>query len=41
MTNKHHQKHKDKLRKEAGERYQNLSEEENNKKAKKTSKRFY
>ena len=31
MVNKHYQKHKEKLRKEARERYQNLSEEEKNK----------
>ena len=29
MTNKYYQKHKEKLRKEARERYQNLSEEQN------------
>ena len=31
MVNKHYQKHKEKLRKEARERYQNLSEEEKDK----------
>ena len=31
MTNKYYQKHKEKLRKEARERYQNLSEEERQK----------
>ena len=32
MANKYYQKHKKKLRKEARERYQNLSEEEKEKK---------
>ena len=32
MVNKYYQKHKEKLRKEARERYQNLSEEEKEKK---------
>ena len=31
MVNKYYQKHKEKLRKEARERYQNLSEEEKKK----------
>ena len=31
MTNNYHQKHMEKLRKEARERYQNLSEEEKDK----------
>ena len=31
MVNKYYQKHKEKLRKEAHERYQNLSEEEKTK----------
>ena len=35
MVNKFYQKHKEKLRKEARERYQNLSEEEKEKKVKK------
>ena len=33
MVHKYYQKHKEKLRKEARERYQNLSEEEKEKKA--------
>ena len=32
MVNKYHQKHKEKLRKESRERYQNLSEEDKEKK---------
>ena len=39
MTNNSYQKHKERLSKEASERYQNLSEEENDKKAKKVSKK--
>ena len=35
MTNKYYQKQKEKLRKEARERYQNLSEEEKDKRQKK------
>ena len=35
MVQKYYQKNKEKLRKEACERYQNLSEEEKQKKAKK------
>ena len=35
MVNKYYQKHKKKLRKEARERYQNLSEEEKEKRGKK------
>ena len=35
MTTKYYQKHKKKLRKEARERYQNLSEEEKRQKMKK------
>ena len=35
MINKYYQKHKEKLRKEARERYQNLSEEEKEKKGEK------
>ena len=35
MINKFYQKHKEKLRKEARERYQNLSEEEKEKKGEK------
>ena len=31
MVNKYHQKHKERLRKEARERYRNLSEEEKDK----------
>ena len=36
MVNKYYQKHKEKLRKEARERYQNLSEEEKDKWQKKS-----
>ena len=35
MVNKYYQKHKERLRKEARERYQNLSEEEKDKRQKK------
>ena len=35
MTNKYYEKHKERLRKEAGERFQNLSEEEKHKRQKK------
>ena len=34
MVNKYYQKHKERLRKEARERYQNLSEEEKGKRQK-------
>ena len=34
MTNKYYQKHKERLRKEVREKYQNLSEEEKNKMSK-------
>ena len=37
MTNNYYQKHKEKLRKEARERYQNISKEEKDKKQKKGS----
>ena len=40
MVNKYYQKHKEKLQKEAHERYQNLSEDEKDKKAKKTQERY-
>ena len=40
MKNKYHQKHKERLRKEARERYQNLSEEEKNKRRKKAQDRY-
>ena len=36
MTNNYDQKHKERLRKEARERYQNLSEEEKDKRRKKS-----
>ena len=36
MTNNYHQKHKGKLRKGARERHQNVSEEEKDKRRKKT-----
>ena len=39
MTNKSYQKHKERLRKEARERYQNLSEDEKDKKRKKIQER--
>ena len=35
MTNIYYEKHKEKLQKEAGEKYQNLSEEEKDKRQKK------
>ena len=38
MVNKYYQKHKERLRKETPERYQNLSEEEKDKKQKKLEK---
>ena len=43
MANKYYQKHKERLRKEARERYQNLSVEENVKRRKKARERskFY
>ena len=40
MVNKYYQKHKQRPRKEARERYQNLSKEEKDKKRKKTRERF-
>ena len=40
MTNNYYQKHKEKLRKEAHERYQNLSEEEKDKRQKKAQERY-
>ena len=40
MINKYYQKHKGKLRKEARERYQNLSEEEKGKRRKKLRERY-
>ena len=39
-VNKYHQKNKEKLRKEASERYQKLSEEEKERKAKKGSRQI-
>ena len=39
MTNKFYQKHKEMFRKEARERFQYLSEEEKNKKGRKTRER--
>ena len=39
MVNKYYQKHKEKLRKEARERYQNLSEDEKDKRRKKVRDR--
>ena len=36
MVNKYYQKHKEKLRKEARERYQNLSEDEKDKRRKRS-----
>ena len=40
MTNKYHQKHKERLRKEAREKYQNLSKEEKDKRRKKAQERY-
>ena len=40
MVNKYYQKHKEKLRKEARERYQNLFEEEKDKRRKKVRDRY-
>ena len=40
MTNKYYQKHKQKLQKDAHERYQNLSEEEKDKRRKKVLYRY-
>ena len=40
MINKYYQKHKERLRKEARERYQNLSEEEKGKRRKKVRDRY-
>ena len=40
MVSKYYQKHKEKLRKEAQERYQNLSEEEKEKWQKKARDRY-
>ena len=40
MVNKYYQKNKDKLRQEARERYQNLSEEKKEKRRKKTRNRY-
>ena len=40
MVNKYYPTHKEKLQKEAHERYQNLSEDEKDKKAKKAQERY-
>ena len=40
MVNKYYQKHKERLQKEAHERYQNLSEDEKDKKAKKAREKY-
>ena len=40
MTNNYYQKHREKLQKEAHERYQNLSEEEKDKRQKKARERY-
>ena len=40
MVNKYYQKQKERLLKEARERYQNLSEEEKDKRQKKTRERY-
>ena len=40
MKNKYYQKHKERLRKEAGERYQNLSKDEKNKRRNKVRERY-
>ena len=41
MVNKYYQKHKEKLWKEARERYQNRSEEEKDKRRKKVGDRYH
>ena len=40
MANKYHQKHKERLQKGARERYQNLSEEEKDKRRKKVQDKY-
>ena len=40
MVNKYYQKHKERLRKEARERYPNLSEEEKDERQKKARERY-
>ena len=40
MVNKYYQKHKERLQKEAHERYQNISEDEKDKKAKKAREKY-
>ena len=40
MTNNNYQKHKERLRKEAREKYQNLSQEKKNKRQKKAQERY-
>ena len=40
MANNYYQKHKDRIQKEASERYQNLSEEKSKKNEKKTVERY-
>ena len=40
MINKYYEKHKEKLRKDARERYQNLSKEEKDKRRKKARERY-
>ena len=40
MLNKYYQKHKERLQKKARERYQNLSEEEKDKRWKKARERY-
>ena len=40
ITNNYYQKHKERLRKEAREKYQNLSEEENGKSQKETQEGY-
>ena len=40
MKNKYYQKHKERLRKEARDKYQNLSEEENEKRQKKATESY-
>ena len=40
MVNKYYQKHEERLQKEVGERYQNLSEEEKDKKRRKFRERY-
>ena len=40
MANKYYEKHKERLRKEAREKYQNISEEEKDKRQKRVQERY-